>query len=111
MRKNVDQNNSGYGHFLGSVNKLVLFRAKEKAQSKVYSLWFSYCIIPLAYDTSEIALKKKLTREGDSCCYEPAIIYLFKVNNRNIRKRCEIYSKLTIKSQERLRWYRSGAFI
>ena len=29
-----------------------------------------------------------------------ASIYLFKVNNRNSRTRCEIYSKLTIKSQE-----------
>ena len=30
----------------------------------------------------------------------PANIYLFKVNNRNIKKRCEIYSKLTIKTPE-----------
>ena len=28
----------------------------------------------------------------------PANIYLFKVNNRNNRKRCEICSKLTIKT-------------
>ena len=31
----------------------------------------------------------------------PAKIYLFKVNNRNIRKRCEIRSKLTTKTTER----------
>ena len=31
----------------------------------------------------------------------PANIYLFKVNNRNIRKRCEICSKLTIKTPAR----------
>ena len=31
----------------------------------------------------------------------PANIYLFKVNNRDIRKRCEICSKLTIKIPER----------
>ena len=30
----------------------------------------------------------------------PANIYLFKVNNRNIRKRCEICSTLTIKTTE-----------
>ena len=30
----------------------------------------------------------------------PANIYLFKVNNRNIRKRCGIYSKSTIKTPE-----------
>ena len=28
----------------------------------------------------------------------PASIYLFKFNNRNVRKRCEIRSKLTIKT-------------
>ena len=31
----------------------------------------------------------------------PANIYMFKVNNRNTRTRCEIYSKLTIKTPER----------
>ena len=31
----------------------------------------------------------------------PANIYLFKVNNRNTRTRCEICSKLTIKTPER----------
>ena len=41
----------------------------------------------------------------------PANIYLFKVNNRNTRKRCEIFSKLTIKTPERRRWRRSGVFI
>ena len=37
-----------------------------------------------------------------------ANIYLFKVNNRNTIKRCEISSKLTIKTPERRR--RSGVF-
>ena len=32
---------------------------------------------------------------------DPAMIYLFKVNNRNTRKRCQICSKLTIKIPER----------
>ena len=31
----------------------------------------------------------------------PGNIYLFKVNNRDSRKRCEICSKLTIKTPER----------
>ena len=31
----------------------------------------------------------------------PANIRLFKFNNRNIRKKCEMYSKLTIKTPER----------
>ena len=35
-----------------------------------------------------------------------ANIYLFKVINRNLRKRCEICSKLTIKTSERCHWRR-----
>ena len=41
----------------------------------------------------------------------PANIYLYKINNRNTRKRCEICSKLTIKTPERRQWRRSGVFI
>ena len=41
----------------------------------------------------------------------PANIYLFKVNNRNTRKRREICSKLTIKTPEGHYWRRSGVFI
>ena len=43
-------------------------------------------------------------------CY-PTGNYLFKVNNRNTRTRCEICSKLTIKTLERLPWRCSGVFI
>ena len=41
----------------------------------------------------------------------PAGIYLFKVNNRNTKARCEICSKLTIKTPERRHWRCSGFFI
>ena len=34
----------------------------------------------------------------------PAGKYMFKVNNRNTRPRCEIWSKLTIKTLEWLHW-------
>ena len=37
--------------------------------------------------------------------------YMFKVNNRNPRTRCEICSKLTIKIPERRQSRRSGVFI
>ena len=37
--------------------------------------------------------------------------YLLKVNNRNTRTRCEICSKLTIKTPERRQWRRSVVFI
>ena len=40
---------------------------------------------------------------GDSAitCFCPAYVYLLKVNNKSTRKRCEIFSKLTIKTTER----------
>ena len=41
----------------------------------------------------------------------PIGIYRLKVNNSNTRKRCEICSKLTIKTPERRHWCRSGVFI
>ena len=50
------------------------------------------------------------TKRGCSKQY-PANIYLFKVNNRNSRKTYEICSKLTIKTQQRGHWSRSGVFI
>ena len=37
--------------------------------------------------------------------------YMFKVNNRNTRTRCEICSKLTIKTPERRHWHHSVVFI
>ena len=45
-------------------------------------------------------------------CFQelPANIYLFKINNRNTRKRCEICSKLTIKSPERRHWLTLNIF-
>ena len=46
--------------------------------------------------TAELPLKK-----GTIGSRNPAGIYLLKVNNRNTRTRCEICSKLTIKTPER----------
>ena len=41
----------------------------------------------------------------------PAGYYMFKVNNRSTRAKCEICPKLTIKTPERHHWRRSGVFI
>ena len=41
----------------------------------------------------------------------PATIYLFKVNNRNTRRRCEICPTFIITTSERCHWCRSGVFI
>ena len=40
----------------------------------------------------------------------PAGNNMFKINDRNTRTRCEICSKLTIKTPEWRRWHRSGVF-
>ena len=41
----------------------------------------------------------------------PAGNYMFKVNNRNTRTRCEICSKLTIKIPERRQWRHSVSIV
>ena len=53
--------------------------------------------------------KERLTQNG--LLISLANIYRFKVNNRNTRKRWEMYSKLTIKTPERHHWRRFGVFI
>ena len=41
----------------------------------------------------------------------PVDNYMFKANNKNPRTRCEIRSKLTIKTAEQRQWHGSGVFI
>ena len=40
----------------------------------------------------------------------PASNYIFKINNKNTNTRCEICSKLTVKTPERRQLHRSGVF-
>ena len=51
----------------------------------------------------------------EATCYTlipyPAGNYMFKVNNRNTKAKCEICSKLTIKTPERCHRRLSGVFI
>ena len=44
---------------------------------------------------------RDLIKYAQNCKIYPAGNYMFKVNNRNTRTRCEICSKLTIKTPER----------
>ena len=44
-------------------------------------------------------------------CTHQKKIHAQSVSNRNTRKKCEIFSKLTIKTQEQYHWHRSGVFI
>ena len=65
-----------------------------------------------------ISFKKKKSGNGViksrmfSLFIYSANIYWFKVNNRNLKKVCEICSKsLTVKTPERRQWHRSDLFI
>ena len=70
----------------------------------IYYCYYKICTtVPLI--SSFIILQDKLIRTN------PAGNYMFKVNNRNTRARCEICSKLTIKIPERCQWHRCGVFI
>ena len=46
-------------------------------------------------------------------CYDKSVFTqpAFTCNNRNNRTRCEIFSKLTVKTPERRQWHDSGVFI
>ena len=53
----------------------------------------------------DICTDPKLRKQGKFLAVlHPAGFYMFKVNNRNTRARCEICSKLTIKTPERHQW-------
>ena len=52
-----------------------------------------------------------MRKEGSQHSPLQAGIYLLKVNNRNSSTKCEICSKLTIKTPEQCQWRRSGVFI
>ena len=58
-------------------------------------------------------LKKECCQDNHlhECDQTPVGNIMFKVNNRNNRARCEICSKLTIKTTERRHLRRSGVFI
>ena len=50
--------------------------------------------------SAQFYLLSMFALEKTSKISNPVRIYMFKVNNRNTRTRCEIYSKLTIKTPE-----------
>ena len=51
-----------------------------------------------------------LTFLVDIFCNSPVNKYMLKVNNRNTRKKCDLFPKLTKKTLERHHWRRSGVF-
>ena len=59
----------------------------------------------------KVSLTLELVIDFPYSCAFPAGINLLKVNNRSTRTRCEICSKLTIKTPERRYWRRFGVSI
>ena len=60
--------------------------------------------------TTEVSSYRKHIKQTTEASVILVGIYLLKVNKKNIRTRCEICSKLTIKIPERRHWRRSGVF-
>ena len=73
-------------------------RIRHRCFSVVFLLWF--CIT-----------KHLCSTTSSDLCISPAKHHLFKVNNRNTKKRCEICSKSTMKTSQKRHWSRSGVFV
>ena len=83
---------------------------------KLVQLWGGFaCAKPLAFDQQSNCIGNVSNNAGLNDTYPdsgdesdmrtyPANIYLLKVNSRNVRKRCQIFSKLKVKTPERRHW-------
>ena len=72
--------------------------------NQMASIWPKWVFFLAVNISATIQTPYKLLKQKNMCFILflfPAGIYMFKVNNRNIRIRCEICSKLTIKTRER----------
>ena len=91
------QGQSFTGVYKGVIINFIKFTGKH--------LFCLFLVTLQAYSTT--SLKRTRSQEFSCELYEiflksfPANVHLFKVNNRNNRKRCKICSKLTIKIPER----------
>ena len=66
---------------------------------------------PVKFGSSFFNDKKTFTRLINCLWHSPPDVFIFKVNNRNTRTRCEICSKLTLKTPDRRQWRRSDVSI
>ena len=74
-------------------------RCRDDTTLHTYGQSFDEIIEKLEIDCLEITMSKI-----------PAGNYMFKVNNRNTRTRCELFYKLTIKAAKRSHWIRCDVF-
>ena len=86
---------------------IVFLNMSEWMFIKLQGMWgvLARCIF-----ITKIAISQLCEISGFMCSHFPSKIYLFKVNNRNTRKRYEIWSKLTTKT-ERRQWRCVSVFI
>ena len=90
------------------VGNELLFKTNIRRCSNAFTVEFELVISNRAVDNLNFKLLILLL----PCTQlNPAHNNMLKVNSRNSRKRCEICSKLTIKTPERHQWRRSGVFI
>ena len=76
------------------------FKRKFKTKlKKIYPFFYYNLAISWLVWSNQLLRKAALSRF--SWAGYPPNISLFKVNNKNTRKRCEIWTKLTIKTAER----------
>ena len=93
------------------VNALEVPNSKPLGGSKIDSAFHSSEVDQISTRYfGNLLVKSKLFAPSGFVAF-PTNNYMFKVNNRNTRPRCEICSKLTIKKQERRHWRRCGVFI
>ena len=95
------QNSLWCSVFLCKVKKQFTFYRNIAAQKQILYFWLygqSRCL-----NICSLHVTKECIEFNWLCKHNPVGICLLKVNNRNTRTRCEIYSKLTIKIPEQRR--------
>ena len=103
--------NAANNKFFNSVNKEFLDKIKSLSQLNEHEVNTNVTDIDFIVNCITKNTNRVNRRTFTSTCGSPVGIYMFKVNNRNTRTRCEICSKLIIKTPERCHWRHSGLFI
>ena len=100
----IKQNHGKYIYiYISHVFILTIFRFSVWIQDSFYIIWDNLICVFWKRNQNIFFIKNVNAWNLNS-----AGIHLFKVNNRNSRTRCEICSKLTIKTYQ---WWRSSVFI
>ena len=94
-----------------SILLMPLFEVVCPSQGQLWAHLWDQLYSRVVYHSVNNILTQRLQETSLKKLNNPANICLFKVNNRNTRKRFEICSKLTIKTPEQRQWCRSGIFI